>query len=640
MPLTRRAAITTAILLAAGFVALRVAYRVAFGGAGGGGVVLVDLPSIRLSGPFEHITLFGDVTSGGLLSAAASAVPFAATIVVIGVLAALIDLRGLLARGAARGPVRTISRALVIALATVPALITVVRRVRVARELRGERGIASLLGPVLEQTVERAIALGAAMEVRGFAATRRVEPVCEAPATLSDVGLGYGEGALLADLDLAMTPGTLTLVTGATGSGKSTLLDALSGRLQHAAGGVQTGRIEVGGVDRLAAPPRDTSGFVGVVAQSVRSSFVASTVAEELGFALAIRGVAPELVRARANEVADRLGIVALLDRDIHTLSAGQACLVAIGAALVQNPALLLVDEPLADLDDDARERVVDLLDRLAHEAGVCVIVAEHRAREWGDRPDHRLHIRNGRLEHLVGDRDDPQPGPAAARTAAPGAAIARVRDLTVAFGERVVIDAASLELRAGEIVAIRGANGVGKSTLLHAMARPRERSRVLVGDRDVAVESRRARRQLIALVPEVVDDLLFASTVAQECRRADRRGRGTATAERFLALLGRSAPADRAAVLARHPRDLSVGERVVLALAIQLSAAPRVLLVDEPSRGLDAAARALVADALLASADAGAAVVIATHDREFADRVATRTIILAGGRLSAAVSA
>ena len=641
MVLTRRAAITTAILLAAGFVALRVVYRVVFGGAGGGaggsGPVLLDLPRIRLTGPFEHITLLGEVTSGGIAAAALSALPFATLVLVIGLLAAVVDLRGALTRGAARGPVRTLSRALVIALATVPALITVVRRVRIARELRGERSLASLLVPVLEQTIERAVALGAAMELRGFAASRRVDPVCEAPATVRSASLGYGDAELLSQLELELAPATLTLVTGATGSGKSTLLDALSGRFQHVAAGDQAGLIEVAGVDRVIVPPRETAGFVGVVAQCVRSSFVAATVSEELGFALTIRGVAAEVVQARVTEVADRVGITGLLGRDIHALSAGEASLVAIAAALVQHPVLLLVDEPLADLDDDARARVVALLDRLAHEAGVCVVVAEHREREWGSVPDRTLRIEEGRLVPADGTSaaiesvavEGPSPGRS-------GDVVARLRDVSATFGDRVVVEPVSLDLRAGEIVALRGPNGAGKSSLLNAIARPQVPGRVVVDGRDVKTLPARRRRELVALVPERVDDLFFASTVAEECRRADRRGPAP-TADRFLALLGRG---DRAAIVARHPRDLSVGERVVLALAIQLSASPRVLLVDEPSRGLDAAARRLVADALVRAAGAGAAVVIATHDREFADSLAILTITLADGRLSTAVRA
>ena len=168
--------------------------------------------------------------------------------------------------------------------------------------------------------------------------------------------------------------------------------------------GEQRGEIEVGGADRATVPPRDTAGFVGVVAQAVRLSFVAETVAEELGFAVAMRGVAPEIVRARAEEVAARLGITHLLEREVIALSAGEACLVAIGAAIVTRPVLLLADEPLADLDSAARERVVGALRELAHEGGVCVVVAEHATREWGSAVDRRLELRD-RGVHRVAEK-------------------------------------------------------------------------------------------------------------------------------------------------------------------------------------------------------------------------------------------
>ncbi len=628
----RGAAVVTAILLAAGFVVLRVLYRVVFGGGDGGGTVLVWLPRIPLGGPFEGIVLFGEVTTGGVANAALSALPFAALVLVIGLLAAVIDLRVLLTRGAVRGPVRSVSRALVVAWATFPALVATVRRVRLARELRGERGIASLIVPVLEQTVERAIGLGASMEVRGFAATGRVEPVCERPAVIRDAELGYDDGAILAGIDLDLAPGTLTLVTGATGSGKSTLLHALSGLFQHAWAGRHGGSIEVVGSDRATVPPRETASAVGVVSQSVRLSFVAPTVADELGFALVIRGVAPVIVQARVEEIADRLGIRPLLGRGTDALSAGEATLVAIAAALIERPVLLLVDEPLADLDEAARSRVIDALDRLAHDAGMCVVVVEHALDEWGARPDAWLEVSGGRVTRVPGP-----PLPSTPETVVHGPIGERVASIThvsVRHGDHPAVADASFELRAGELVALRGPNGAGKSSLLAAIARPAAAT-VVVDGIDVHSLRRRARRRAVALVPEAFDDLLFATTVAAECRRADRRNPASATAELFvrLAVLGAE---ERGLTLARHPRDLSAGQRLCLVLAIQLSARPRVLLVDEPTRGMDAASRALIGAALVETAAAGTAVVMATHDRSFAARYATRTITMAAGRLAA----
>ncbi|MEO8262045.1 MAG: ATP-binding cassette domain-containing protein [Pseudolysinimonas sp.] len=628
----RLSSLRLAAVLAGGFVLLRVLYRVVFGGAGGSGILIVELPRIRLEGPFSHIALFGDVTTGGIWLAAVSALPFAGLILAFGVLSVVVDLRALLARGAVRGPMRTVSRALVVAWATFPALVESVRRVRIARELRGERSAASLLVPVLEQTIEQAIALGASMEVRGFASTRPVDPVCERPAVIRDAALGFAHRWTLEAVDLDFAPGTLTLITGATGSGKSTLLDALSGLFQRVSGGDQRGDIEVGGADRVDTPPRETAGFVGVVSQSPRLGFVATTVAEELGFAVAMRGAAAEIVHARAAEVAARLGIGHLLDRETTALSAGEACLVAIGAAVVTRPVLLLVDEPLADLDDAARRRVVTSLDQLAHEAGVCVVVAEHAVREWGATVDVRLDLRDGTVYEgepsvavgAIAPRSGPRNAPV----------VARVDHLSVEHGDIPAVDDVSLTLCAGELVALRGPNGAGKSSLLHGMARPAASGTVVVGDRDIHQLGRRTRRHAIALVPEAFDDLLFSITVAQECRRADRFARTRGTAERFAGFLGNASAGDATILLDRHPRDLSAGQRLCLVLAIQLAAHPGVLLVDEPTRGLDAAARDLVGTALVSATASGAAVVVATHDADFAQRFATRTLTMESGRL------
>lgn len=635
MQRSRLANLRTAALVAVGFVVLRVAYRIVFGGAGGGGVLLLDLPRVPLAGPFSHIALFGPVTSGGIAAAASSAVPFAAAILAIAVLAAVIDLRALLTRGAVRGPVRTVSRALMVAWSTFPALRDSVSRVRVARELRAERSLASLIVPVLEQTIERAIALGASMEVRGFAAGRHPDPVCERPVEVRDAALGFDGRTVLEVPELRLAPGTLTLVSGATGSGKSTLLQALSGLHQHLLDGDQRGSITVAGVDRSTAPPRETAGFVGVVAQHPRLSFVAPTVEEEIGFALAIRDVAAAIVRARVVETAGELGIAHLIDRPTRALSAGEACLVAIGAAIVARPILLLVDEPLAELDAAARVRVVGVLDRLAHEARVCVVVAEHALADWAGTVDGRLELRDGVVVAGAAPPTGPDADALPAATDTPDDPVLEVRGVSVSHGDRLAVDDASLALAAGEVVALLGSNAAGKSSLLHALARPTARGTVIVGGVDVATGRRRDRRRAVALVPEAFDDLLFATTVAAECTRADRVARSRDTSATFLRLLGRD-DRDAAAreLFDRHPRDLSAGERLCLVIAVQLAARPAVLLIDEPSRGLDASARALVGGALIRAAAEGAAVLFATHDRGFASRYAGRALRMAAGRL------
>ena len=324
----RAAPLRAAAVVAAVFVASRVAYRIVFGGASGGGVLLLDLPRVPLDGPFAHVALFGPVTSAGIWNAAVSALPFAAVILAFGVLNALVDVQRLFVRGSTRGPIRAVSRSLVIAWATSPALAQSVRRMRRAAALRGERGPAALLVPVFEHTIERALALAASMEVRGFAASARPVGDAQRPVRFAAASLDLGGAWRLDGIDLALMPGSLTIVSGATGSGKSSLLGAMSGLFQHFEGGHQNGRIEISGLDRLRHPPRETAGAVGVVAQQVRLSFVAETVHDEIGFALTTQGIDGAIIDERVQRIAGDLDISGLLARPVTALSAGEATLV------------------------------------------------------------------------------------------------------------------------------------------------------------------------------------------------------------------------------------------------------------------------------------------------------------------------
>ncbi|GAA5089023.1 hypothetical protein GCM10025760_12300 [Microbacterium yannicii] len=672
-----------AAILAAGFVAARVAYRILFHGADGDGVVLLDLPAVRLPSPFAHVVLLGPVTVDGLWDAAASAVPIALAILAFGVLNAVVDLNRVFARASRRGPLRGIARALAIAAATLPSLADGARAVRFAQRLRGERSGPRMLLPLLERTLERAGGVAAALELRGFAG-RGLDGDCLAPVEAQDVEIGFGPAAAGSGIrlpsELVLDAGTLALVAGPTGSGKSTLLRALAGLHAHTDGGWTAGSLRVVGHERSAVAPRDLAQRVGVVLQHPREAFATDRVRDEIGLSLELRGVAPVITAARVTEVAARVGVTGLLDRPTRGLSAGEATLVAIAAAIVEHPILLLVDEPLADLDADARTRIAGLLDALAHEAGLCVVVAEHRVASLSGVADTVLRIDGDAVVVVDGAAEDgssPEPAlvPSSGTgdaSSSPGAAasgsgrgvgvrgasltpqtygmrpkpgnrdtvsvpelsgtpVLRARGITVSHRGTVAVAAADLDLHAGEIVALIGPNGAGKSSLLTALALTERGARIETVGR-------------IALVPDASDDLFVRDTVAAECARADRRairsrdatlapaahgdGReaSPSTAARFARFLGQDPEGSEfAALLARHPRDLSVGERRCLAMAVQLSTRPTVLMLDEPTRGLDPAAQHMVRDALNTLAGDGTAVLVASHEPDFtasADRV------------------
>ncbi|MEZ2371745.1 ATP-binding cassette domain-containing protein [Arthrobacter sp. RCC_34] len=639
----RPAPLRAGAALAAFFVVARVLYRVLFNGADDGGTVLLDLPAFPLPAPYSSVTLLGPVTGSGLCEAVLSALPIAAGILAFALLNSLVDV----ARGftvlARRGPLRGAARMLVVAWAALPALADAVRSVRLACRLRGERFGARALVPVLERTLEHASRVAAALELRGFAGAggqplaspaaggRTADARPAQPVFVENASFGVG-GTVIHAPAFAPAPGTLTVLTGPTGSGKSTVLRGLAGLLSHVDGGTVSGTVRVAGIDRANVPPRDTAGFVGVVLQNPRAAFATTRVSDEIALALELRGVRGPAARTRVLDVAAAIGVEALLDRDLATLSAGEATLVAIAAAAVQDPALLLVDEPLADLDTSARRHVVIVLDELAHRHGVCVVVAEHRAGALASVADAWWTLDGGVLA--------PGAAPVAARTAeaAPlmdvagsvpeldGEPVLTATGLSLTRGRRTLLRDASLHLHRGRITALVGPNGAGKSSLLVALALSgKHRDKELRG----TVAGSGAR---IALVPDASDDLFTRDTVGAELRAAARRALGDVTEsnawERFRLLRAGGRIPDAG----EHPRDLSAGERRILALTLQSLGEPGVLLIDEPTRGLDPAARDAVGKALEAAAGAGAAVLIATHDHDFARGLGARILPMRDG--------
>ncbi|WP_457946952.1 ATP-binding cassette domain-containing protein [Pseudarthrobacter sp. alpha12b] len=628
----RPAPMRAAAVLAAVFIAARVAYRVLFNGAGTGSPVLLNLPPLRLPAPYAHVVLLGPVTGPGLWQAVLSALPIALTILGFGLLNAWVDVSRGFVRLARGGPLQGIARMLVVAWAALPALSDAVASVRLAFRLRGERFGPRALVPVLERTLEHAGRVAAALELRGFGSRAGHAQGFDGAAPLEIRDARFRIADVRKEVDrFVPQAGSVTVITGPTGSGKSTILRGIAGLLSHVDGGEISGTVRVGGLDRAAAPPRDTARLVGVVLQNPRAAFATTRVRDDIALALELRGVPSAAVKARVLEVAERIGVTALLDRNVSTLSAGEATLVAIAAAVVDHPRLLLADEPLADLDATARARVITVLSSLAREEGVCVVVAEHRAAALVPIADSWWTIERDALVPGAAPSaapGHPEPGPA--RELADSVPVLTAANVSVHRDGKPLVRDASLALHPGEIVALVGPNGAGKSSLLVALA---------LGEGAVEGKVDGGR---VALVPDASDDLFTRDTVAGELRAAERRlARGKkggpmapGYAASRLALLRGDAPIP---IGHEHPRDLSAGERRILAIALQTMNRPQVLLIDEPTRGLDPTARTAVSAALRAAADDGAAVLIATHDREFAHGLGARILPMREGVAPAA---
>jgi energy-coupling factor transport system ATP-binding protein len=482
---------------------------------------------------------------------------------------------------------------------------------------------------------------------------------------LRGITFTYDDGAPVLDgVDLVVDEGELVLVSGPTGVGKSTLLGVVTGLVPRFSGGTLDGDVLLDGVSIVHTPPRERAHAIGYVGQNPAAGFVTDTVEEELAYGMEQLGLPPETMRRRVEETLDLLGIADLRHRDLRTLSGGQQQRVAIGSVLTMHPRLLVLDEPTSALDPTAAEEVLATLTRLVHDLGVSVLLAEHRLERVIPFVDRMcLLTGGGRVsvgepgELLVTSPVVPpivelgraagwSPLPLSVRDArrlardltarlgappvtldAPAATAVAVRGLEVVHGQTVAVRDLDLELGAGRVTALMGRNGSGKSSLLWAVQGSGRRTagRVDVAGSDPAALAPAGRRALVGLVPQNAADLLYLETVDQECAAADG---GSGACRDLLDRLVPGIPGDQ------HPRDLSEGQRLALALALVLVSRPRVLLLDEPTRGLDYAAKHVLAGILRGLAVDGHAVLVATHDVEFVAQVADDVVVLADGEV------
>lgn len=493
--------------------------------------------------------------------------------------------------------------------------------------------------------------------------------------TFDDLTVSYdGAQPVLRRVSFEVPEGDLCVVVGRTGTGKSTLLGAINGLVPHFSGGQVSGEVRVAGRSTRSHRPRDLADVVGFVGQDPLTGFVTDTVEDELAYGMEQLGVSPLGMRKRVEETLDVMGIADLRRRPLLSLSGGQQQRVAIGAVLAAQPRVLVLDEPTSALDPTAAQDVLSAITTLVHEVGLTVVMAEHRLERvmhaadsvlwlpgdgravlgppgqvlavadvvpplaelaatlgWDEVP---LSVRQARRrvarEKLVLRPLPPRTPASGPATAAE--ALVRAESLSVRYGKTHAVRGVDLTINAGERVALMGRNGAGKSSLLWALQGTQPSTgRLVVAGQD----PRRAEvdhiRASVALVPQTPADLLYLPTVAQECAQADRESqRPPGSTAQLLATIG--------AQLDDHsnPRDLSEGQRLALVLAIQLVAAPPLVLLDEPTRGLDYGMKRELARFLVDLAEAGTAVVVSTHDVEFAASCSERTIVLGEGEIVA----
>ena len=415
----------------------------------------------------------------------------------------------------------------------------------------------------------------------------------------------------LDDVSLELRPGELVCLLGRSGSGKSTLLRALSALVPHFHGGFFAGRVEVAGRDTRRARPSDLAGAVASVFQDPEDQVVFAGVRHEIEFGLENVGVPPLEISARAHNALAAVGADHLAARKTHELSAGELQRVCVAAALALRPQLLLLDEPTSQLDPEAAEALLELATRL----GCAVVISEQRPALPLERCDRVVFLDEGRIA-LDAPRADAlswlaaeHPAFVAHEAGEPAGevgtgTIVRVEGASYAYGERAVA-VPDLELGRGEVVALTGPNGSGKTTL----------AKLAAGLLEPAAGSVR-RRGRAAYLSQDPGRYVVSERVVDEV--ALGVGGDLDRAARALAQAGLSGFGDR------HPRDLSSGERERLALAAVMVTAPDVLVLDEPTRGMDPERKLELAELLRRDATLRATLVV-THDLAFAAHVADR---------------
>jgi len=495
---------------------------------------------------------------------------------------------------------------------------------------------------------------------------------------------------VLNNLSLEVGEGEFLLVIGASGAGKSTLLRCVNGLVPHFYGGTFQGHVSVAGHDPLLEEPRGMSAVVGFVLQDPESQFVVDSVEDELAFAMENHNLEQAVMRKRVEEVLDQLNIAHLRQRRINTLSGGEKQRVAIGAVLTLQPKVLVLDEPTSQLDPQAAEEVLTTLQKLNADLGLTIILSEHRLERVVQYVDRILYMPGNGQTPVVGrpndvlrqveltppllslakelqwqplpltikegrrfarhlqlpptQRDFPYPlmgegwggseqvqPPGAEHKKSDVGPIINIQNLWFSYNGHEALRGINLSVREGEFLALMGRNGSGKTTLLKhllGLLRPQE-GRVELWGEDIKGQDTEDIARRVGYVPQNPSSLLFADTLRDELDFTRRsHGLKTGDYDDLLRVLNLAQYADS------YPRDLSSGERQRAAIAAILVAEPELILLDEPTRGLDYHQKRTLADFLSTERQEGKTVIMSTHDVELVAQCADRVVILGEGQV------
>lgn len=423
-----------------------------------------------------------------------------------------------------------------------------------------------------------------------------------AVAVVRGLSFTYGgaDRPALSEVSLEIEPGEIVLLTGRSGCGKTTLIRALAGLVPHFHGGTFAGSVEIAGRDTRRTRPAELAGTVATLFQDPEDQVVFGRVLAEVSFGIENAGAPPGEIEGRALAALLAVGAGHLAGRAVAELSGGELQRVCLASTLALEPDLLLLDEPTAQLDAEGATALLTLVRRLARECGTAVVLSEQRVARAVGVADRVIPLDD------LPDRPLPQPAP---RPAAIRETVVTAEGVGFAYTEGTpVLSGAGLELRRGEIVGLVGPNGVGKSTLGKLVAGLLEPGQGTV-----------ARTGRAAYLTQDPGRYLARERCDEEVALGARDREASARALADVGLAGYEA---------RHPRDLSSGERERLALAAVLATGADVVVLDEPTRGVDPEARERLA-ALLRRQAGNRATLLITHDHELVTAVADRVVEL-----------